>query len=43
MRGETPLWERVWIGKWSKVYVNAGKIIGSYGGRIIQLGLRFTF
>ncbi len=31
------------IGPESAPNVNAGKIIGSYGGRIIQLGLRFTF
>lgn len=31
------------IGPASAPNVNAGKIIGSYGGRIIQLGLRFTF
>jgi hypothetical protein len=31
------------IGPASSPNVNAGKIIGSRGGRIIQLGLRFTF
>ncbi|HOL73844.1 MAG TPA: hypothetical protein PKW45_20535 [Bryobacteraceae bacterium] len=31
------------IGPASAPNVNAGKIIGSYGGRIIQLGLRYTF
>jgi hypothetical protein len=31
MRGETPLWEKVWLGRWSKTYLNAGKIIGHLG------------
>jgi hypothetical protein len=31
------------IGTAESPNANAGKIIGSYGGRIIQLGLRFTF
>jgi hypothetical protein len=31
------------IGPASAPNVNAGKIIGSYGGRVIQLGLKFSF
>jgi hypothetical protein len=31
------------IGPASAPNVNAGKIIGSRGGRVIQLGLRFSF
>jgi hypothetical protein len=31
MRGETPLWEKVWLGRWSRTYLNAGKIIGHLG------------
>jgi hypothetical protein len=33
----------VTIGSASAPNVNAGKIIGSHGGRVIQLGLRFSF
>jgi hypothetical protein len=28
---ETPLWKKVYMGRWSTVYVNAGKIIGHLG------------
>ena len=31
------------IGPASAPNVNAGKIIGSRGGRVVQLGLRFSF
>jgi len=31
------------IGPSSAPNVNAGKIIGSRGGRVIQIGLRFSF
>ena len=31
------------IGPASAPNVNAGKIIGSVGGRVIQLGMRFSF
>jgi hypothetical protein len=31
------------IGPATAPNVNAGKIIGSRGGRVIQLGLRFSF
>jgi hypothetical protein len=31
MRTETPLWEKVYLGRWSKVYLNAGKVIGHLG------------
>jgi hypothetical protein len=31
MRTETPLWRKVYLGAWSKVYINAGKIIGHLG------------
>jgi hypothetical protein len=31
MRGDTPLWERVWLEKHSCVHLNAGKIIGHLG------------
>ena len=31
------------IGPASAPNVNAGKIIGSYGGRVIQIGLNFSF
>ena len=31
------------IGTESSPNVNAGKIIGSRGGRVVQLGLRFSF
>ena len=33
----------VMIGTESSPNVNAGKIVGSRGGRVIQLGLRFSF
>ncbi len=28
---EVPLWEKVWLGRCSKTYLNAGKIIGHLG------------
>ena len=31
MRSETPLWEKVYMGRWSRTYLNAGKIIGHLG------------
>ena len=31
MRGETPLWEKVYLGRYGRVYINAGKIIGHLG------------
>jgi hypothetical protein len=31
MRTETPLCKKVYLGQWSKVYINAGKIIGHLG------------
>jgi hypothetical protein len=31
MRGETPLWENVYLGRWGRLYINAGKIIGHLG------------
>jgi hypothetical protein len=31
MKGETPLWEKVYLGRYGRVYVNAGKIIGHLG------------
>jgi hypothetical protein len=31
MRTETPLWKKVYLGRWSRVYINAGKIIGHRG------------
>lgn len=30
-RHDKPLWERVWLGRWSKAYLNAGKVIGHMG------------
>jgi hypothetical protein len=31
MRSETPLWEKVYMGRWSRTYINTGKIIGHLG------------
>jgi hypothetical protein len=31
MRTTTPLWEKVYLSRWSKVYINAGRIIGHLG------------
>ena len=33
---ERPLWEKVWIGPHSKVYLHAGKIIGHLGRSPIE-------
>jgi hypothetical protein len=33
MRTETPLWEKVYLGRWSKTYINPGKVIGHLGCR----------
>jgi hypothetical protein len=31
MRSETPLWEKVYLDRYGRVYINAGKIIGHLG------------
>jgi hypothetical protein len=31
MRTEKPLWEKVYLDRWGKVFINAGKIIGHLG------------
>src|SRR5262245_18022723 len=28
---DPPLWQKVWLGRWNKVYINTGKIIGHFG------------
>jgi hypothetical protein len=31
MKGVTPLWEQVYLGRYGRVYINAGKLIGHLG------------